>query len=227
MVYSDIMGYASPGQEFLMELHLADSERDYANTPVDVRNENVSEVTMHTNQSGIISIRFSAPEASGMLRLSFIYRGNASEYRLFASVCYAVVVTESMPVTMKLYDYQLISPLQQIHVRLMLRALNGSLLTGVLMNYEWLSTRGSILSGRGGIADLYLSFPNQPGSFNLSYWIDSSRFLLFSTGYTIISLNSVDVSSIEGAGVVGFAVSACLSVLAVSIPPARRKYLLD
>jgi hypothetical protein len=132
-----------------------------------------------------------------------------------------------MPVAMQLYDYQTISPLQQIHVRLLIRALNGSFLVGVVTNYEWLSTRRTALSGPGGIAELFLPIPNQAGVFNRSYWIEASRFLLFSAGYTMIGLNPLDIASMEGAGIFGFALSACLSILAISIPAARRRYLLD
>jgi hypothetical protein len=227
IVYSDIMGYASPRQSFLVDLQLADSECNYVNALVDVRIGNASQTSMRTNQSGIIRVRSSAPEVSAFLEISFVYYGNLTEYRLSASVRYTIVVSEQMPVAIELCDYQLISPLQQICVRFQLRAMNGSLLAGVAMKYKWLSTRGSVLSGQGGIAELHLSFPNQPGSFNLSYWVEASRSLLFSAGYTIISLNSLDISSIEGAGIIGFAVSALLSILVLSIPAARRRYLLD
>lgn len=227
IVYSDIIGYAYPGQEFLMELHLGDFDSDYVYTPVGVHNGNISDASMLTNQSGVLVVRFAAPRTPGLMTLLFTYPGNPVEYRLATTLCYTVIVTERMPAVMSLFDYQIISPLQQIYVRLLLRALNGSHLVGVIMNYEWLSSRGVILSGQGGIIEMHLPFPSHAGSFNLSYWIETSRFLLFSSGYTIISLDSLDMSSIEGVGIIGFAISACLSVLIVSIPAVRRRYLLD
>jgi len=226
-LYTEIMGYAYPGQEFLVELHLGDFEHDYANTTVNVHTDNTTEFTVLTNLTGVFWIRFVAPKASCLLELLFTYCGSPSEYRLATSMPYTVIVTQKMPVSMTLYDYQMIPPLQQIHVRLVLRALNGSLLAYVAVNFEWLSSRGCVLSGPGGIAEFYLSFPTYAGCFNLSYWIETSRFLFFSAGYTIITLNFLDISSIQGAGILGFMISAGLSILVVSIPVARRRYLLN
>jgi len=227
IVHADIMGYAYPGQEFLMEIHLGDSECNYTSTTVEIHAGNTSVIHLITNQSGIIVIHLTAPKASGELVLSLTYGGNSSAYRLGATTSYVVIVTETMPSAIELYDYQIVSPLQQLRVRLLLQALNGSLLMGIVVNYEWLATRGAVMTGKGGIAELYLQIPNQPGSFNLSYWIEPSHFLLYSAGYAIISLTPLEFSSIEGIGIVGLAMGVCISIAVVGVPAIRRRYLLD
>jgi len=226
LIHSDIMGYAYPGQEFMIEMRLGDLECNYTNTLIEVHIENTSVMSLHTNYSGILSLRLKAPKTTGTLAVLFTYGGNSSAYTLAAIRYYNIVVTVKMPVRIELYDYVVNSPLQQLQVRLLLRALNGSLLTGIVTNYHWLSTRGTVLSGQGGLAELFLPMPSYPGSFNLSYWIETSRSLLFSAGYTIISLSQIEVSSTEGIGMVALVISACISIAVVSIPAIRRWYLL-
>ncbi len=228
LVRSTIRGYASPNQLVTLEVKLCDSQMAYTGTLVEACIDNTTVVSRaFTNSSGLAVIQIKAPQLEGPFDTWIVYRGNLTAFRMSNALHYSFIVSRTVPLAIELYHYAVILPLQQLEVVLMACALNGSLLEGVTINYEWLSVRGSAESTHGGLSQLYLPVPGYPGSFNLSYWTESSSYILSCIGHFVINLNGTEVAAAQGVGITGMTASICVSLTLVAIPIIRKRYLLD
>ncbi|RDE16616.1 MAG: hypothetical protein C4K49_04445 [Candidatus Thorarchaeota archaeon] len=228
LVRSNIRGYASPSQQIMLEVRLYDSQMAYTDTLVESWIDNTTAVShSFTNSSGFAIVELKAPQDEGLVDTWIVYSGNLTVFRMSNTLHYTFTVSRIVPLAIELHHYTVIMPLLQLEVVLMACALNGSLLEGVTINYEWLSIRGSTESTHDGLSQLYLPVPGFPGSFILSYWTESSSYTLSCSGHFVINLNGSEVAAAQGVGITGMAASICVSLTLAAIPIIRKRYLLD
>ncbi len=228
LVRSSIRGYASPNQQITLQVRLFDSQTAYTGTLVEACIDNTTVVSRaFTNSSGLAVIQLKAPQLEGPFDTWIVYRGNLTAFRMSNTLHYSFTVNRTVPLAIELHHYAVILPLQQIEVVLMACALNGSLLEGVAIHYEWLSVQGCAERTHGGLSQLYLPVPGYPGSFILSYWTEASSYILSCSGYFIINLNGTEVAAAQGVGITGMTASICVSLTLTAIPIIRKRHLLD
>ena len=224
---SNIMGFASPQQEILLVVHLINDNTNYSKKLVEVYSIDNTLITQSiTNQDGIAIMAFSAPSREGHFVFLIACSGNESAYELSVILEYSFIVSKTIPVMILLDYYEIVPQLKEIHVQLTIQALNGSLLRSIPISYVWLSAHAEIDSSNDGFIRLQLVIPSTSGSYLLSYESEASDSLQSYAGSAVIVIEDADVSAAQGVGIIGLAVSFCLSISLVSIPLIRRRHIL-
>ncbi|MFW9798879.1 MAG: hypothetical protein ACFFD9_00430 [Candidatus Thorarchaeota archaeon] len=167
-----------------------------------------------------------APEDIGCYTLFLNTNGSPSSYELPASFNYVFVVSTLMPVDVNLSYYHIIPALREVRVHLTLQCLNGTVLNGTTLLYEWLSHSESATSTHSGHIELVLPLPANAGVYGLYYEIEGTSSLQHSTGHISITVSETEVLASQGVGIPGLVLSLCVSIGLLGIPALYRKYLI-
>ncbi|MGY5875312.1 MAG: Ig-like domain-containing protein [Candidatus Thorarchaeota archaeon] len=227
ILQNTILGYASPEQLIEMEILLHSPNETYSDCRINLlsHNESVISSTM-TNSQGIATISWTAPVQEGQYTISVFYTGNTIEYILDSSVIYNYTVCRLIPILVNLDYYTIITPLQEITVQFILRALNGTFLSGMQTDYEWLNIHGTVYSLVEGIITLHLIVPPTAGNHSLHYTVQGTLTTQSTTGIIQITVEVADVLAAQGVGIPGILTSLVVSSGVAVIPIIRRWYLI-
>ncbi|MHA1479988.1 MAG: hypothetical protein ACTSQZ_01000, partial [Candidatus Thorarchaeota archaeon] len=141
---SNIMGYASPLQHVIFELHLTDRHANLSNQNIEVwTSDNILIINSTTNRAGFVSINFTTNEVEGYYTYHIIYKGNISNYILETQIELGFSVLHTLPIRIALLEYLVHDSLMEISVHLNIIALNGTPLDVVVLDYFWLNLRGN------------------------------------------------------------------------------------
>lgn len=228
LIDSNTIGYASPLQQIITSFQINGSEGTYIDRPILLTFENGTIIGLFsTDYNGVVEVSWVAPSIQKQYNFSVVFNGIISNFELPARFSYTVIVSELIPARVRLQDYRVIGPLQELYVSLSIQALNGSFLEGVAISYNWLGREGVVVSQPNGLVELHISVPLVHGSYNLDYEVQILSGLLPCKGSIIILLDWLDVQSAEGIGLFSVATSFCTSIGLVSLPRFRRKYLIS
>ncbi|MFW9925416.1 MAG: hypothetical protein ACFFDM_01480, partial [Candidatus Thorarchaeota archaeon] len=139
---------------------------------------------------------------------------------------YDFLVTIIMPIIIEMNSYEVVAPLRELSVLFTVRGLNGSLLSGVLVNFNWLSQYYTSVSINRGQIVLHLAIPATSGSYSLYYESESTNYIESSYGSVLIEISANDIMSIEGIGITGMVFVVIASIGIVSVPVIRRRYIV-
>jgi hypothetical protein len=179
-----------------------------------------------TDSDGLATFTFLAPVIEAEYNISIIYTGNISRFELTTKYDYNLIVTTLVPIEIELDSYEVVAPLHQISVQLIVRGLNGSLLNGVWVNFNWLSSNSTTQSLDEGLITLQLAIPSVSGGYFLYYESEPTSFVESTTGSILIEITSSDILSTEGVGITGMILALCASIGLVAVPVIRRRYLI-
>jgi hypothetical protein len=224
---SNILGYASPHQNVLLKFQLEDYQGPLSNRAVRILID-ISTILNEivTEEKGSISISYRAPNVEGVHTITIIYDGNETLYELKTTLNYSFIINKMIPARVELIEYSVLFPTQEVYVKATIFALNGTLLEGVQIEYQWLDSRSSTISLAGGIVELHLQVPSESGIHSLNYHIPNKKSLQASSGSILITLSLTEITSIEGLGIYGIIASLCISAVIISLPILRRRYLM-
>jgi hypothetical protein len=225
-VNTSVDHYASPNQELTFEVRVVDWNGNCSLRTLQLLIDNDIYTSSSTDSDGLAIFIFSSPANEAQYNISIIYNGNSSRYELTTKHDYNLFVTSFMPITIELNSYEVVAPLHELSVQLTVRGLNGSLLSGVRVNFNWLSSDSNIESFKGGLIILHLTIPTVSGSYALYYESESTRFIDSTSGSIFIEITMNDIMSIEGVGITGMIFALIASIGIVSVPLIRRRYLV-
>lgn len=226
LVNTGVDHYASPNQKLTFEVRVIDWNGNCSLRDLELLIDNEIYTSSTTDSEGLAIFIFSSPVNQVQYNISIIYNGNSSRYELSTKHDYDLVVTIFMPIAIELISYEVVAPLHELSVQLSVRGLNGSLLSGVLVNFNWLSSDSTIESFRGGLLILHLTIPPVSGSYTLYYESESTHFIDSTSGSILIEITMNDIMSVEGVGITGMIFALVASIGIVSIPIIRRRYLV-
>jgi hypothetical protein len=226
LVNSGVDQYASPNQEVVLEVRLIDwyGNSSLKNLHLFINSEAYTSET--TDSEGLATFTFFAPVIEAEYNISIIYTGNISRFELTTKYDYNLIVTILVPIEIELDSYEVVAPLHQISVQLIVRGLNGSLLNGVWVNFNWLSSNSTTQSLDEGLITLQLAIPSVSGGYFLYYESEPTSFVESTTGSILIEITSSDILSTEGVGITGMILALCASIGLVAVPVIRRRYLV-
>jgi hypothetical protein len=226
LVNSEVDHYASPNQEVTLEVRLNDWSGNSSSNQLHFFINSEAYTSGTTNNDGLTTFIFLAPAIEAQYNISIIYNGNNSRFELATKYDYNLIVTTLMPIVIELDSYEVIAPLHKISVQLTVRGLNGSLLNGVQVNLNWLSSNSTIESIHEGWIVLQLTIPSVSGSYFLYYESEPTSFVESTTGSILIEITSSDIMSTEGVGITGMVFALGASIGLVAVPVIRRRYLV-
>ncbi|MGY5863334.1 MAG: hypothetical protein RTV41_01930 [Candidatus Thorarchaeota archaeon] len=226
LVNSGVDQYASPNQEVTLEVRLIDWNGNSSLKQLHLFINSEAYASETTNDEGLTTFTFLAPTIETEYNISIVYTGNISRFELPTKYDYNLVVTTLMPIEIELDSYEVIAPLHQISVQLIVRGLNKSLLNGVRVNFNWLSFNSTTESFDEGLIMLQLTIPSASGRYFLYYESEPTRFVESTTGSILIEITSSDIMSTEGVGITGMIIALCASIGLVAVPVIRRRYLI-
>ena len=226
LVNSNVDHYASPNQEVILEVRLSDWFGNSSSKDLLLFINGEAYISRTTNNEGLAIFSFDASLTEAQYNISIFYSGNNSTFELPTKYDYSLFVTLLMPITINLDSYEIVAPLHQISVTLTVKGLNGSLLSGVLVNFRWLYSNSTSESIEGGMIFLQLAIPSVGGSFFLDYVSLPTSFVESTTGSILIEVTTSEIRSIEGVGITGMILALCASIGLISVPIIRRKYLI-
>jgi hypothetical protein len=116
--------------------------------------------------------------------------------------------------------------LHHISVKLRVKGLNGTLLSGVWLNFNWLSSPYDAESTERGLIVLQLTTPSMNGHYYLDYESRPTSSVESTSGSILIEVTTSEISSIEGIGITGMIFVLCASIGLVAVPVIRRRYLI-
>lgn len=222
----NIEQYASPGQEVFFEFHMTDWARNCSFKLLHLLIENEYQDSMLTNNDGLGTFTFTVPYIENQYNISIFYSGNISLYESSTKYDYSLQVTSLMPVRLELDFYEIIIPLRELSVLLIIKGYNGTLLQGVKVNFNWLDSYFDTMSMEDGIIILHLKVPTTDGYYVLSYESETSSSVLSTSGSFIIEIEASDLLSLEGVGITGLAIILIVSIGISIVPIIHRKYLI-
>ena len=224
---SNILGYASPRQNVLIRFQLEGYQEPLPNRAVRILidNNTILNETV-TEDKGTISISYRASNVEGVHTITVIYDGNETLYELRTTLHYSFIINKMIPARVELIEYSVLVPTQEVYIKASIFALNGTLLEGVQIEYQWLESKSSTISLAGGIVELHLQVPPESGIHSLNYHIPNEESLQASSGSILITLSLTEIISAEGLGIYGIIASLCISVVIISLPLLRRRYLM-
>ncbi|MFX1484426.1 MAG: hypothetical protein ACFFCP_14700, partial [Promethearchaeota archaeon] len=158
--------------------------------------------------------------------ISITYNGNVTRFELTSIYFYDFLITFIMPIIIELDTYDVVAPLRELSVLFTVRGLNGSLLSGVIVNFNWLSqlyTAESIIKGQ---IFLHLAVPVVSGSYSLYFESEPTNSIESTQGSVQIEISADDIISTEGVGITGMVFVVAVSIGIVSIPVIRRRYIV-
>jgi hypothetical protein len=226
LVNSGVDHYAYPSQEILFEVRLTDWHGNISSEVLQLFIDNIAYTSGTTTNEGHATFIFVAPTIEAQYNISIIYTGNLSRYELATKYDYNLFVTTMMPIVIELRSYELIAPLHEISVFLTVRGLNGSLLKGVRVNFNWLSSNIATDSQVEGLIVLHLTIPPVSDNYFLYYESEPSSFVESASGSILIEITIDDIISTEGVGITGMIIALGASIGLVAVPVLRRKYLI-
>jgi hypothetical protein len=218
--------YASPNQELTFEVWLIDWEGNCSLRHLQLLINNETQSSSITDTKGEASLAFTAPVTEAQYNISIVYSGNTSQYELRNKYDYSLFVTQVMPIRIDLDSYEVIAALHELSLKLTVRGLNGSLLNGVIVNFNWLSSNTISESLDNGLIILHLAVPTISGDYTLHYESESTRFIASTRGSIIIEITVSDILTTEGIGVTGMIFALVASIGIAAVPILRRRYLV-
>jgi hypothetical protein len=226
LVNSGINHYASPNQEVTLEVRIIDWHGNSSSKHLHLFINSEAYTSKTTNSDGLAAFIFLAPAIEAQYNISIIYSGNISRFELATKYDYNLIVTTLMPTVIELDSYEVVAPLHQISVQLTVRGLNGSVLNGLRVNFNWLSSNLTTESFDGGLIILQLTIPSVSGSYFLYYESEPTKFVESTLGSILIEITLNDIKSTEGVGITGMVLVLGVSIGLVAVPVVRRKYLV-
>lgn len=226
LINTGVNHYASPNQELTFEVRMIDWNGNSSLRDLHLLIDNERYTSGTTDDKGLAIFFFSSPINEALYNISIIYNGNSSRYELAIKHDYNLFVTTFMPIIIELNSYEIVAPLHELAVQLTVRGLNGSQLSGVIVNLEWLSSDSTIESSKGGLILLHLTIPTVSGNYTLYFESEPTHFIDSTSGSILIEITSNDIMSIEGVGITGMIFALVASIGIVSIPIIRRRNLL-
>ena len=226
LVKAGVDHYASPNQELTLEVRLIDWDGNGSLRHLQLLIDDKAYTSSTTDSEGLAIFTFSAPANEAQYNISIIYSGNISRYELTTKYDYDLFVTTFMPIKIELNSYEVVAPLHELSVHLTVRGLNGSLLNGIIVNFNWLSSILTIESLEGGLIILHLTIPTVSGSYSLYYESEPTNLIDSTRGSILIEITVNDIMSTEGVGITGMIFALVASIGIVAIPIIRRRYLV-
>jgi hypothetical protein len=226
LVNSNVDHYASPNQEITLEFRLIDWYGNSSSKDLQLFIDSEPHISRTTNSEGLAIFSFQASATEAKYNISIFYAGNNSRFELPIKYDYSISVTTLMPISVNLDSYEIVAPLHQISVQLIVKGLNGTLLSGVWVDFNWLSSTSSSESTEGGLIVIQLTIPSIGGIYYLDYESRSTSYVDSTSGSILIEVATSELSSIEGVGITGMIFALCASIGLVTIPVLRRRYLI-
>ncbi|MFX0045487.1 MAG: carboxypeptidase-like regulatory domain-containing protein [Candidatus Hermodarchaeota archaeon] len=227
IIETNIHGYASPGQGLSFRVQLNSSASCLPNRLIEAWINDTVLPSRITDSHGFANVTLFAPEIQGRYVLLLKINGSLPSYELSSVLEYALVVSRVMPVQVDLIHYIVSPELREVRVYLMIRCLNGTVLDGVTLNYEWLAISGFTVATQSGIAELILPMPPSAGVYRLYHYTDGTQYLHPSSGHTLIVVSEAEFQAAQGIGIPGLVLTLCVSVGLVGIPALYRKHLIS
>jgi len=222
---SNVVHYASLGQELIFTIRLTDWNGNCSYRRLQILINSLVILSKTTDNDGIVTLKIIAPNSEGLYNVSIVYAGNNTLFETSAKYDYQLTVSRLIPVYLELHQFEVFPPLQEVTVHLKVQCLNGSLLAGIQINFVWLSYEVRVQSQQGGVLILHLPVPSKEGNYSLHYEIKSGSGLSYSSGSIEITILLVDVLASQGIGIGGFAFSIMVSLVTITIPVLRQRYL--
>ena len=223
---SSVNHYSSPGQDIVISVRLLDWNGNGSLKPLQLFIDDELHTSATTDINGLATFEFTSPTTENQYNISIHYSGTLENYELGTKFDYNLFVTLRMPIVIELQRYEVSTPLHEISLFLMVRGMNGTLLNGVVVNFEWLSSNTTTESTNGGWIHLQLELPSMSGSHFLYYTSIATSSVESASGVILIVLSTTDVQSIEGIGITGMLLALGASIGLVTVPIVRRKYLV-
>jgi len=223
---SSVNHYSSPGQDIVISVRLLDWNGNGSLKPLQLFIDDELYTSATTDINGLATFDFTSPATENQYNISIHYSGTLENYELGTKFDYNLFVTLRMPIVIELQRYEVSTPLHEISVFLMVRGMNGTLLNGVVVNFEWLSSNTTTESTNGGWIHLQLELPSMSGSHFLYYTSIATSSVESTSGVILIVLSTTDIQSIEGIGITGMLLALGASIGLVTVPIVRRKYLV-
>ena len=221
----NILHYASPNQELLFAIGLADFAGSCSYRNLTILINDFPAMSASTNPDGIASLTVNAPESEGAYSISFLYGGNVSQYELSTRYDYELIVSRQIPVRIEMSHFEVLAPLQEVAMLLRARCLNGSLPVGITVKFIWLLHDYYVQSQEGGVLTLHMSIPPEGGYYSLNYEVEGDDSLSYSSGSIEIPILQADILASQGVGIVGFAVSLMITLVSAVVPLIKQKHL--
>ncbi|MHA1768462.1 MAG: hypothetical protein ACTSV3_01265 [Candidatus Thorarchaeota archaeon] len=223
LLFSNVEHYASPYQNVTLETRLSDWQGNLSDSQVIVFLDGMFLVTAKTDMNGIVTLETRVPNVEGSHNISFFYQGTSSEFQMHAQYDYLVEVTRQMPTNLTVTHSEIIPPLKEVFVKMTLKALNGTLLHGVMVSFEWQSYTFDIMTMQQGQIELHLPIPVSQGFHALSYHINSTWSIAAAAGSFDLFVAESEILSSEGLGPQVILLTLMGSVALVVIPAFVRK----
>ena len=219
----NVFHYASPAQEIKLQVHLSDSFENISYRDIDLLLDNNIIHSFQTKEDGIAILTTYAPINEGIYNYSILCPKNIDQFELSARLDYQLIVAKQIPAMVNLAHCEVIPPLQIVRVKLQVVCLNGSLLNGILVKFDWLSMNKYQVTQENGTIIMQLSLPSTSGNFSLNYEIQSTNNLAYSSGAINLSISRISILSAQGIGIGGFAVTFIVSSVLFAIPIIRQR----
>ncbi|NWF94703.1 MAG: hypothetical protein HXY34_01025 [Candidatus Thorarchaeota archaeon] len=224
---SSIISIASPNQPVTVCLRLSSSSGFLVGRQVAYGLEAQNTSVCSTDGQGVVRFTITAPKTDGVYSILASYELNPHAYELGCTYSFSLPVQRLMPVLLELESYSVVAPLQEVRAKLMARALNGTILSGLEVIFEWLSTQFTSSTDNEGVVTLFLPVPAKPGECILLYSIEESSCLSRSTGYVVLAFTPDQLMSAQGLGVSVFTFGILFSVLIALLPSIARRSLVE
>ena len=222
---TNVYHYSSPNQEILFLVHLRDFFGNCSDRDIQLRLNGNMIQSYRTNKDGIATLITNAPINEGTYNYSILYPKNLDRFELPNRLDYRLIVSKQVPIKMNLNNCEIIPPLQIIKVKLQVVCLNGSLLGGITVKFDWLSIEKYEITKENGIIIMQLPLPSTSGNFSLDYEIQSTDSLSYSSGVINLSITYVSILAAQGVGIGGFAITFIVSSILFAIPVIRHRFL--
>jgi hypothetical protein len=223
---SNVFGYASPGQWLSFRVHLNSNEISLPDRLIEGSINETILPSQVTDSYGFTNITLHAPETQGRYILLLKANGSSLSYELSAVLEYTLIVSRVMPVQVSLKYYITSPELRELRVCLMLRCLNGTILGGVTLYYEWLSNSASTITMQSGLVELILPIPTDAGIYSLYYSTDGTDHLFQTSGHSLLTISETQVLAAQGIGIPGLVLTLFLSLGLLGIPAVYRRHLI-
>jgi hypothetical protein len=226
LVACNVEHYASPDQEIVFEIQTNDWAGNFSLREIQLSIDGENHLSVYTNITGGTTLIFSAPSLEDQYNISISYGGNNTLFELATKLDYILYVTHKIPIRLELDFYEIVAPLRELSVHIIITAFNGSTPQGITVSFNWLDSIDTVESKEGGIITLHLKIPTTIGNHFLSYDSESSESVQATSGSFLIVISSSDIMLLEGVGISGLVVVLTISVGLSIVPFLRRKYLV-
>jgi len=229
LLESNTMGYASPLQEITYFVNVSDFDGRSIQRNLSLI---VSSLDAQTNQTWLTTnfhmgnVSFKAPKEEGNYLVQIICSGNESRMELTSNILTTITVSKLIPLTVILKSYSQSDIVKCINVEILLFAQNGTRDIDINFAYWWFTSEKEITKSTHGVVNLRLVTPVEAGVYHLSYEIDQQSGIASGIGSFRIVISPIDANAASGIGPTPLASALILSCLILSIPFARKHYLI-